>query len=172
MKRKGFTLIELLAVIGIIALLASMILMGLNAARERARALEARNMSEQIQLAWSAYLADYHEFPFSSSNQESDIIMQTLRGPHSDDPPEVSEYRDYNRRGYQYFDIHHLSQGVKDPWGNYYQIAFDLNDSGTVDVPTPDGGTESIRQSVAVWSMGNDGESGTPADVRSWRSAE
>ena len=173
MNRKGFTMIELLASIGIIMLLASLILFGLNAARQRARSLEARRMSEQIQLAWSAYLADYHEFPFegggNSVTLESDIIMQTLRRRHEDDSSEVAEYRSYNRRGYTYFDIHHLSEGVRDPWGNFYQIAFDMNGNGTVTVPTEDGAEEQIRQSVAVWSMGRDGESGTRADVYSWR---
>ncbi len=174
MKRSGFTMIELLASVGIIIVLASMILFGLNVARQRARTLEARSMSEQIQLAWEAYLADYQEFPFegggSTLQVESDIIMQTLRTRHSDDPPDVSEYRSYNRRGYTYFDIHHLSEGVRDPWGNFYQIALDMNNNGRVTVPADGGGQETIRQSVAVWSMGRDGESGTSADIRSWRS--
>lgn len=170
MKRSGFTLIELLVSIGIMMLLAGLILSGLNVARQRARTLEARRAIEQIQLAWNAFLADYHQFPFEGSGTvtlESDMNMLILRGGNRNDfTSDGQAYRDLNPKAINYFDIHPRSSGIKDPWDNYYQMAFAMNNSGTVDVHG-----ETVRKSVAVWSMGPDGRSGTKDDVRGWRSA-
>ncbi|MCM8829700.1 MAG: type II secretion system GspH family protein [Candidatus Omnitrophica bacterium] len=58
----GFTLIELLIVIGIIAVLSSMLLPGLNKAREKAKQITCVNNLRQIGIAFTLYLSDYGDF--------------------------------------------------------------------------------------------------------------
>lgn len=65
---RGFTLIELLVVVAIVALLISILLPGLAAARERARrVICATNLREQA-LAWHMYLDENRQrFPYQNS---------------------------------------------------------------------------------------------------------
>ncbi len=57
-KRPGFTLLEVLVVLSIIALLASILLPGLSAAREQAKSVVCRSNIQQIQLANTYYVQD------------------------------------------------------------------------------------------------------------------
>lgn len=63
MKNKGFTLIELLVVISIIGLLASIVLVSVNSAREKGR--NVRRIADITQLikAFNLGFADYNSFP-------------------------------------------------------------------------------------------------------------
>ncbi len=65
----GFTLIELLVVISIIALLISILLPALGAARETAKAMTCSTMVKQLSLATHLYSGDYNDYvmPFSGS---------------------------------------------------------------------------------------------------------
>jgi len=62
-KQKGFTLIELLVVISIIGLLSTIVLVSLNAAREKARDSKRKGDIHQIQLALQLYYDDHDVYP-------------------------------------------------------------------------------------------------------------
>ena len=61
-ERAGFTLLELLVVIGIIAILASMLGVALAKAKANARAAGCLNNLRQMQLAWQAYADDNADY--------------------------------------------------------------------------------------------------------------
>jgi prepilin-type N-terminal cleavage/methylation domain-containing protein len=67
LRRRGFTLVELLVVIGIIALLVSILLPALNKAREDAKRVRCLSNQRQLVMAWQMYAAD-NKGHFSSSN--------------------------------------------------------------------------------------------------------
>jgi prepilin-type N-terminal cleavage/methylation domain-containing protein len=64
----GFTLIELLVVIAIIGLLASVVLLSLNSARQKSR--DAKRVSDvrQIASAMELYFNDYNGYPPATTN--------------------------------------------------------------------------------------------------------
>jgi len=68
-RQTGFTLVELLVVIGIIALLISMLLPALNAAREQANAAKCLSNLKQIGMAMAAYAADHKGYVVPGSIQ-------------------------------------------------------------------------------------------------------
>ncbi|MHC4855768.1 MAG: type II secretion system protein [Planctomycetota bacterium] len=58
MKTKGFTLIELLVVIAIIALLLSIVMPGLNMAKQKAASAACLSNAKQLSVAWYMYTED------------------------------------------------------------------------------------------------------------------
>src|ERR1700760_4020079 len=66
-RLKGFTLVELLVVIGIIALLISILLPSLNKARKAAYTLKCQSNMKQIAMAMIQYIGDNKgHFPFTA----------------------------------------------------------------------------------------------------------
>jgi len=63
----GFTLIELLVVISIIGILAALILVNFNAARERARDVQRKSDLDQIKKALRMYYNDNNSYPSTGS---------------------------------------------------------------------------------------------------------
>ena len=68
-SRRGFTLVELLVVIGIIALLISILLPALNKAREDASRVRALSNERQLTMAWMMYASDNKGHICSSNTQ-------------------------------------------------------------------------------------------------------
>ena len=78
---KGFTLIELLVVISIIALLISILLPALSAAREASRTVACASNLKQLGLANALYQNDFDQyFPFARTSPENFFWHTTLRG--------------------------------------------------------------------------------------------
>lgn len=61
--KKGFTLIELLVVISIIGVLASLVLVNFNAARERTRDVQRKSDLDQVKKALRMYYNDNNLYP-------------------------------------------------------------------------------------------------------------
>ena len=66
-KRKGFTLVELLVVIGIIALLVSILMPALSKAREMAKRIKCSSNLKQCGIAFLLYELDYESYPYVGS---------------------------------------------------------------------------------------------------------
>jgi len=67
-QKLGFTLIELLVVISIIGILATLIMVNFNAARERARDVQRKSDLDQIKKALRMYYNDNNQYPANSSD--------------------------------------------------------------------------------------------------------
>ena len=91
-KKRGFTLVELLVVIGIIALLISILLPALNKAREQARRSKCLSNQRQLAMAWLMY-ANENKGRLVSSNTWSEPGFPAQPGgglcgfPQAPNPP-------------------------------------------------------------------------------------
>lgn len=153
---RGFTLIELLVTLAIILMLAGLILAGLSGMGTRARRAKARSQVGQISVAWTQYLQDYKCFPTPGGDELVEMgedAIEILRG--------------VNPKGFTYLDFRTSTVAYNDPWHNPYQFLLDyaLDNRVSDDVR----GIEELRLSVAVWSKGPDGDSGTDDDVTNWK---
>lgn len=94
MKKGNFTLIELLVTIAIIAILASMLLPGLNKAREAARRSLCSSNQKQLYLAISMYTSDNQDYmpPSWDDSQHSYYINLYAKVPADYIPTTVSPY--------------------------------------------------------------------------------
>ncbi len=78
--QKGFTLIELLVVIAIIGILATIVLVSLNTARQKARDTRRVSDMRQVVLALEMYYDDEGQYP-GTDDTESWAAMETALEP-------------------------------------------------------------------------------------------
>ncbi len=165
---KGFTLVEMLVVIGIIAVLVSLMVPGANKARKAAMRMSASAEVSGIDIAIRQFYSDYSYYPDQSSSGDLDytgdaVLVDILRGHDTTENP----------RGIVYLEIEDDDLGgggeLIDPWENEYVILADGNFDNEVNVPT----YGVVSKPVAVMSTGPNGAADTPGeksndDVRTW----
>src|ERR1700730_14520698 len=83
-EQKGFTLIELLVVIAIIGLLASVVLLALNSARQKSRDGKRLAESRQLATAFELFFNDNNDYPQSMASLVPTYItvMPTFPSPY------------------------------------------------------------------------------------------
>ena len=192
--RRAFTLIELLVVISIIAILAGLLIPVLAIAKKKAKITVARTEMNNIAAAVAAYQAAYTLAPvpktlyggasssadYSFSETNSDVIailmdvdlfanINHARNPEKHaflNPGSLKEST--SAPG-----VSRIDYNFRDPWGNPYIIAFDLDYDNKVEVPNSPAAQNPIfnpypygriPRGVILWSKGPDGqaENGIP----------
>lgn len=186
-RRRAFTLIELLVVIAIIAILAALLLPTLAKVKENSKKQAAKTDMKNIESAITAYQARYtlapvpkvlpggadtaKDYSFNDGNNDVIAILMAL-------PQYANLNHARNPEKHQFLNPGTMKQGTnsagvslddhnfRDPWGNPYIIAFDLDFDNAVEIPdaTQSGGlfpypVPRIQRSVLIWSKGPDGRS-------------
>lgn len=203
-RRSAFTLIELLVVIAIIALLAALLFPVLGRVKLRAKIASAKTDMNNIASAVAAYQAAYTVAPvpkdlppgvdnaqdYSFSITNTDIIVILM---------DVDQYANLNHRRnpekHAFLNPGTLKQGTsspgvsltdynyRDPWGNPYIFAFDLNYDNKVTIPNSGANADpnfspypytgvppgsGIPRGLLIWSMGPDGKAAPFADPQGY----
>ncbi len=187
---KGFTLIELLVVIAIILVLATAGFQAGNFAINRAKKVKALAVCTEMEQAVQRFYDDNGTLPIqiandttisSNSGQGRDFLL-VLMDQETGTPVLNAKgikylnvrQGDNNIDGLQYNDAGTTIEGLYDPWGGDYKIAFDGNFDETISVqPKAASSAKILQRRVACWSDGADGSeegfSGSAKDdVTTW----
>lgn len=146
--KNGFTLIELLIVIAIIGILASVVLVALNGAREKARGARALQELSNIESALHVMAIDTDEWPGHQAPNE--VHDPNIAGNEIADISHPNAGLSSNPAGSPYtgWEGPYLPQNILDPWGNpyFFDTDYDLN-----------GGVGPEDYGVAIGSYGPNG---------------
>ncbi len=187
---KGFTLIELLVVIAIILVLATAGFQAGNFAINRAKKVKALAVCTEMEQAVQRFYDDNGTLPIqiandttiSSNSGQGRDLLRVLMDQETGTPVLNAKgikylnvrQGDNNIDGLQYNDAGTTIEGLYDPWGGDYKIAFDGNFDETISVqPKAASSAKILQRRVACWSDGADGSeegfSGSAKDdVTTW----
>jgi prepilin-type N-terminal cleavage/methylation domain-containing protein len=181
--RRAFTLIEMLVVISIIAILAAILVPVLGRAKLRGKIVAAQADMHSIESGITSYQTAYTLAPlpkpnpynpaagtdFSFTETNSDIIAilmdqdRLANTGHARNPQKQNVLHAKLTAGTGH-GVSSADFNFRDPWGNPYIIAFDLNYDNNVSVPDnldpvfakyP---SMNIPRAVIIWSKGPDGK--------------
>ena len=132
--RSGFTLLELLVVVAIIGMLVGMLLPVVGKVKESAKRRKAEAQKIALSAAIMAYKHEFHKWPVSDSDQESDPDI-TYGGTNSPDHKNIrtitTALRDSNPPFIVESDYRFENNELINPYtGDPFEITFDLNYDG------------------------------------------
>ncbi|MFT5467702.1 MAG: hypothetical protein ACI8UO_002809 [Verrucomicrobiales bacterium] len=147
---------------------------------ERSRKVSVMKTVVELRTALTNFYTEYRRFPALEVKEEGDwsgrsthaLVSALLAAPGSDK---------LNPRGIQFFTARKAKSAsdaglwesleevvLNDSWGNPFFVVIDSNFDNSVMVPEGSGEEKKIFSSVAVWSAGPDGVSGTADDIKSF----
>ena len=159
-NKRGFTLIEMLLVIVIIAILVALLFPAIKQALIKAEIAKAKTTVLSIATAFKAFNSQYGYWPAAAGSGSSTPIKMTKDILTGSDNSLGITFLDYSQK-----DID-SSGNILDPWKQPYWFACDTKYNNSVTTNCGSGSGGSMPGSVAVWSIGPDGNCGTT--ITSW----
>lgn len=175
----GFTLIEMLVVIGIIGLLMGLLFPAIQALKNAANRARAEQDLASFDTAIKGYFSEYGKYPLQVDATQDRVyvdttyvqLLQILRADSS-----YVNIDQWNSRRTVYLEVAEkavVAGALKDPWGNDYKVAVDMDFDNSTDTSAASGYGVISNRTVTAWSFGRDGVSGSNAaerkdDVLSW----